>query len=303
MAKWATLLCSCVAWMTWGLGIPETLAQAGARRAVLVVATPTSPYQEVAEGIRQQMEKTPGTEFRLAYLQGPPEEFLRTYGATLRSGTATVIAVGADAYRVVRDQVEPHRTVAVLMAVPPGTPRYTISAVPDPIQVLRLLGEMWGKNVRLSLLLSGSARSEEAIFQDAARAHGMNLQTAIAAEASQALDAMKSLVDASDVFLLYPDPELLAAVPPDLTVRYCHERRVAIAALFEGALRMGATLAFVPRYAEIPDILRQLLKYPEQFAPVSYPGVDRVVVNRGALGMIRLNPPPSKLKGTTVVFQ
>lgn len=303
MVRWATLLFSGTVGLIWGLGIPEVPAQVGAKRTALVIVTPTSPYQEVAEELRQQMEKTAGMEFRFAYLQGPPDEFLRTYETTLRSETSMVITIGADAYRVIRNQVEPRRTVAVLMAVPPGGAQYTISAVPDPIQVLRLLGEMWGKNVRLGLLLGQSGRSEEAVFQDAARANGINLQTAVAAEAPRALDIMKSLVDASDVFLLYPDPELLAVLPPNLTIRYCHEHRVAVAALFEGALQMGATLAFIPRYREVPDILRQLLKYPGQFAPVSYPGVERVVVNRSALAMTRLNPPPSKVKGATIVFQ
>lgn len=299
MVRWASLLCSL------GLlssGLWPVLAQVKAK-GVLVVALPTSPYQEVAEGFRRLMEKTPGTEFRMAYLQGAPDEFRRNYESTLRSSAYTVVAVGGDAYRAIRDQVEPSRTVAVLMAVPPGGPRHTVSAVADPVQVFRLLDEMWGKNIRVGLLLGGSARSEEPVFQNAAQASGMNLRTAVVPEATQAVEALKALVDESDVFLLYPDPEVLTAVSPELMIRYCHERRVAIAALFEGALRMGATLAFVPRYGEVPDILRQILKYPEQFAPVSYPGVERVVVNRAALAMVRLNPPPSKLKGASIVFQ
>jgi len=299
MRRWATLLCSLGL-----LGVGAWVARAQVKaKGVLVVATPTSPYQEVAEGFRRLMEKTPGMEFRMAYLQGAPDEFRRSYESTLRSPTYTVVAVGADAYRAVRDQVEPSRTVAALMAVPPGGPRHTVSAVADPVQVFRLLDEMWGKNVRVGLLLGGSARSEEPVFQNAAQASGMSLRTAVVPEAARAVDTLKALVDESDVFLLYPDPEVLAAVPPELAIRYCHERRVVIAALFEGALRMGATLAFVPRYSEVPDILRQILKYPEQFAPVSYPGVERVVVNRAALAMVRLNPPPSKLKGAPVVFQ
>ncbi|MCS7311370.1 MAG: hypothetical protein NZ742_00415 [Acidobacteria bacterium] len=299
MFRWGTLLCS-LGLMGMGLWVVQAQVKV---KGVLVVATPTSPYQEVAEGFRRLMEKTPGTEFRMAYLQGAPDEFRRNYESTLRSPAYTVVAVGVDAYRAIRDQVEPSRTVTALMAVPPGGPRHTVSAVADPVQVLRLLEEMWGKNIRVGLLLGGSARSEETVFQSAAQAHGMNLRTAIVAEAAQAVDVLKALVDESDVFLLYPDPEVLAALSPELMIRYCHERRVAIAALFEGALRMGATLAFVPRYGEIPDILRQVLKYPEQFAPVSYPGVERVVVNRAALAMVRLNPPPSKLKGASIVFQ
>ncbi len=300
MVRWATLLCSLG--LLAGVGRWPALAQVKPK-GVLVVAMPTSPYQEVAEGFRRLVEKTLGTEFRMAYLQGAPDEFRRSQESFLRSPAYTVVAVGADAYRAVRDQVEPSRTVAVLMAVPPGGPRYTISAVADPVQVLRLLGEMWGPNIRLGLLLSESARSEEAVFQNAAQAGGMNLRTAVITETGRAVDTFKALVDESDVFLLYPDPEVLTALSPDLIIRYCHERRAVVAALFEGALRMGATLAFVPRYADVPDILRQILKYPEQFAPVSYPGVDRVVVNRAALAMTRLTPPPSKLKGAPIVFQ
>ncbi|GBC85956.1 hypothetical protein HRbin11_02423 [bacterium HR11] len=299
MVRWGTLLCSLG---LLGLGVWVAQAQVKAK-GILVVALPTSPYQEVAEGFRRLMEKTPGTDFRMAYLQGAPDELRRNYESILRSPAYTVVAVGVEAYRAVRDQVEPGRTVAVLMAVPPGGPRYTVSAVADPVQVLRLIAEMWGKNVRVGLLLSGSARSEESVFQNAAQANGINLRTAVVTEAAQAADTLKGVIDESDVFLLYPDPDVLAAVPPDLAIRYCHERRVVAAALFEGALRMGATLAFVPRYSEVPDILRQILKYPEQFAPVSYPGVERVVVNRAALAMIRLNPPPSKLKGVSIVFQ
>jgi hypothetical protein len=300
MARWVSLLCNLG--ILCGLGLWPAMAQVKTK-AVLVVTPPTSPYQEVAEGFRRLMGQTPDMEIRMAPLQGSPDEFRRNHESFLRSPAYTVVAVGADAYRTVRDQVEPSRTVAVLMAVPPGGPRHTISAVADPVQVLRLIGEMWGKNVRLSLLLGGSARSEEPVFQNAAQIHGMSLRTAVVTEAAQAVDVLKSLVDESDVFLLYPDPEVLTAVPPDAAIRYCHERRVVAAALFEGALRMGATLAFVPRYSEVPDILRQILKYPEQFAPVAYPGVERVVVNRSALAMIRLNPPPSKLKGVTIVFQ
>ncbi len=281
---------------------PQTVwAQTGIR-SILVVSLPTSPFRDVAAAIRSDVpDKGPWT-VEVLYLEGERSRYVARLNTLLRNNPDLVIAIGKDAYDLVHDQYDPTHTIGMLIALPRGQAMHFISAVADPVMIFRLLQGMWRKDLRIGIILSTAAEREAEVLRDAASYTQSQIEVVVAAP-EEILDRLKTLVDTIDVLLLFPDPGVYQAVSPDFMIRYCLDHQVAPIALFGAGTQMGAAVTITPRYADIPDILVQIIRHPGTFAPVFYLEVDRVVVNRKALALTRLPSPRKKVENIQIQFQ
>jgi putative tryptophan/tyrosine transport system substrate-binding protein len=150
----------------------------------------------------------------------------------------------------------------------PDASATAIFGEPAPIQQMRLIASLYGRQVAVGVLISEQSTSIEPLLRDAATASGLRLEVARVRQDTGLTRALNQFGSAT-VVLIQPDTALYSQTSLRELLESSYRRRLPIIG-FSAALVAAGTLASA--FTDVPDTLLQLDGVLDQIAAGRLPG-------------------------------
>jgi putative tryptophan/tyrosine transport system substrate-binding protein len=150
----------------------------------------------------------------------------------------------------------------------PDASATAIFGEPAPIQQMRLIASLYGRQVVVGVLISEQSTSMEPLLRDAATASGLRLEVARVGQDTGLTRALNQL-GSTTVVLIQPDTALYSQTSLRELLESSYRRRLPVIG-FSAALVAAGTLASA--FTDVPDTLLQLDGVLDQIAAGRLPG-------------------------------